>query len=392
MSKNKFKGDSTKLIHEGELDTHSSQSVVSPIFQTSTFYFNNISQLEEWSKGEKDHYIYTRFDNPSFRTVEKKMAALENTDDSIVVSSGLSAVAVIIAGLVKEGEEILSLANIYGGTYSFFSTMLPRWGIKVNYFTLKDVKSIKKLINKKTILIFIETPTNPLIEIADISLFAEIAKENNIILVVDNTFATPINQKPADLGADIIIHSATKYLGGHSDLVGGFVCSPSKYLKKLRDSRKMLGCCLNPITCYLLSRGMKTLELRVQKQNKNTEKIAKFLHTHPEVNRVFYPGVGDNEYGKIAKKQMKGYGGVLSFEVNGGMDKTRKIVNRLSIFRNAPSLGGVDSMCLVPVLTSHKDLTEDEKKKVGITDGIIRLSVGVEDIDDLIFDLKQALD
>ena len=241
-------------------------------------------------------------------------------------------------------------------------------------------------------MIFIESPTNPLVEIVDISQIAEIAKKNKVRLLVDNTFATPINQKPLKLGADVVIHSATKYLGGHDDLMGGFICASTELIERFRENMKLLGCCIAPLSCYLLLRGLKTLELRIQRQNSNALRVADFLSRHNRVEQVFYPGLETSPYYHLARKQMNGYGGMLCFQLKGGLEEVRQVVDRLKLCINAPSLGGVETMFLLPVLTSHRDLSLEEREKVGVNEGMVRLSLGIENAEDILADIAQALE
>jgi len=390
--KHSLQGASTLAVHKGERDFLKSQPVNCPIVQSATFFYEDVNQLEKYIAGDKELYLYGRYDNPTLRTAEEKMAALEGAEAALVLSSGLAAIAVIISSLAQHGDEILTLPNIYGGTHTLFSKILPRWDIRVTFCNLREIDNIEALINKKTKLIHIETPTNPLLEIVDIAYIAEIARKHKVKLVVDNTFATPINQQPLKLGADVIIHSATKYLGGHDDLMGGFICSSSDLIEQFWEHRRLLGCCMNPLSGYLLLRGMKTIELRVQRQNSNALRIADFLSQHPRVERVYYPGLLSNTYYHLARKQMSGFGGIVSFQLAGGLKEVRKVADRLKLCLNSSSLGGVNTMFLLPVLTSHRDLSPEEREKVGISEGMIRLSLGIENPEDIIADLSQALE
>jgi methionine-gamma-lyase len=381
----------TLTIHAGEDEDSPRGAVTTPIFQTSTFAFKNSEEVKQFQKGDSSKYLYTRYGNPSLKVVEEKVAALEGGEAALVVSSGMAAVSTIALTLVSSGEEIISTEPVYGGTFHLFKDAFPRLGIKVHFVRAENAIDASNLINPKTRLIFCETPTNPNLKIADIKKLVEMAK-GKIPVVVDNTFATPYNQNPLSLGADLVIHSATKFLGGHSDLVAGVIIGPKKVIDKARETMKLFGGCIDPFGAFLLQRGLKTLAVRVERHNQNGHKLAEFLSSHNKVNRVFYPGLSSHPQHTLAKSQMRGFGGMVCFEVKGGLEAAIRVIDSFKIFINATSLGGVESLASLPVLTSHYGFEEEELKRADVTPGMVRLSCGIEDGDDLVEDLKQGLE
>jgi methionine-gamma-lyase len=382
---------STLAIHAGEDEDSPRGAVTTPIFQTSTFAFKNSEEVKQFQKGDASKYLYTRYGNPSLKVVEEKVAALEGGEAALVVSSGMAAVSTIALTLVSSGEEIISTEPVYGGTFHLFKDAFPRLGIKVHFVRAENAVDASNLINPKTRLIFCETPTNPNLKIADIKKLVEMTK-GKIPVVVDNTFATPYNQNPLSLGADLVIHSATKFLGGHSDLVAGVIIGPKKVIDKARETMKLFGGCIDPFGAFLLQRGLKTLAVRVERHNQNGHKLAEFLSSHNKVNRVFYPGLSSHPQHTLAKSQMRGFGGMVCFEVKGGLEAAIRVIDSFKIFINATSLGGVESLASLPVLTSHYGFEEEELKRADVTPGMVRLSCGIEDGDDLVEDLKQGLE
>ncbi len=383
---------STLTIHAGEEERFSLGAVAAPIYQTSTFVFKNTAEVIEYQKGDKSKYLYTRYGNPTLETVQKKMAALEGGEAALAVSSGMAAVSTVTLTLVSAGEEIISTEPVYGGTYHLFKDAFPGMGIKVHFVDPDRLDQVKTLLNQKTKLLFCETPTNPNLKVVDIREMAGIARESKIPLVVDNTFATPYNQNPLSLGADLVVHSATKYLAGHSDLVAGVVIGPKQVIDKAIETMKMLGGCLDPLGAFLFLRGLKTLAIRVERQNHNAMRVAEFLSEHHKVDRVFYPGLPASAQYQLAKSQMRGFGGMVCFEVKGDLEAAAKVTDSLEVFANATSLGGVESLACLPVLTSHYGFSEDELRRADVTPGMIRLSCGIEDAQDLTEDLGQALE
>ena len=383
---------STLTIHAGEDKESPFGAVTTPIFQTSTFAFKNTREVIEFQEGDPSKYLYTRYGNPTHKVVEDKMAALEGGESALVVSSGMAAVTTIALTLVSSGEEIISTEPVYGGTYHLFKDVFPKLGIKVHLIRPEEIDQAKHLLNQNTRLFFCETPTNPNLKLADIRGIVEIARDRKVPVVVDNTFATPYNQNPLSLGADFVVHSGTKYLGGHSDLVAGVIVGPKNVIDQSRETMKVLGGCIDPFGAFLLLRGLKTLAIRVERHNQNALKVAEFLSEHSKVNRVFYPGLSTHSQHDLAKSQMRGFGGMVCFEVNGGLESATKVIDNLQLFINATSLGGVESLASLPVLTSHFGFEEEELERADVTPGMIRLSCGIEDGDDLVGDLRQALD
>jgi cystathionine beta-lyase len=320
------------------------------------------------------------------------LASIENGTRGLAFSSGLAATDCILRSF-KAGDEIIAMDDLYGGTYRMFTRIYKNSGIKFHFVDMNDLDKFQSLINENTKLVWVETPTNPLMKLADIQEIAKITKKNNIIFAVDNTFATPYLQKPLDLGADIVMHSATKYLGGHSDVIAGALIVKEEALgEQLHFQQFATGATLGPMDSFLVLRGIKTLHLRVQRHCENGEKIANFLNNHPKIKTVFYPGLESHPFHEIAKKQMSGYGGMVSFTfVSENKEDAIKFLENLKVFTLAESLGGVESLANHPALMTHASIPEDKRKEVGITDDLVRLSVGVEDADDLIEDLKQAL-
>jgi cystathionine beta-lyase/cystathionine gamma-synthase len=382
----------TLTIHAGEEERFSQGAVTAPIYQTSTFVFRNSAEVVEFQKGDASKYLYTRYGNPTLRIVENKMAALEGGEAAVLVSSGMAAVSTLALTLVSAGQEIVSTEPVYGGTFHLFKDVFSRMNIKVHFVNPDRIEDASRLLNPNTRLIFCETPTNPNLKIVDIKRLAAIAKAGKVPLAVDNTFATPYNQSPLSLGADFVIHSATKYLAGHSDLVAGAIIGPRKVIHRAVETMKLLGGCIDPLGAFLLLRGLKTLAIRVQRQNDNALQVAQYLSEHPKVSRVFYPGLPSSSQHELAKNQMRGFTGMVCFEIKGGLESATKVIDGFHLFANATSLGGVESLASLPVLTSHYGFEESELKRADVTDGMIRLSCGIEDAEDLMEDLKQGLE
>ena len=374
----------TKVIHAGIVPDPSTGAVMTPIYQTSTY-----AQEEP---GKHKGYEYARTQNPTRSVLEKNLAALENGKDAICFASGLAAMDAVLK-LLKPGDEIISSNDLYGGSYRLMRTVFEPYGIKSHFVGMDKPKNVKKYIKRgKTKLIWIETPTNPMLNIIDIKAVCKIAKANNIMVCVDNTFSSPYLQTPLDLGADLVLHSATKYLGGHSDVILGAIITKSKKLgDKLHFLQNAVGAVPGPQDCFLILRGIKTLHLRVERSCKNAKKIANFLKAHPKVGKVYYPGFKDHPNHKIAKSQMKDFGGIVSFDlVDDDYNNAKKVLSNTQLFILAESLGGVESLIGHPASMTHASIPKKERLKVGLTDSLIRLSVGIEDVDDLIEDLDKA--
>jgi cystathionine beta-lyase/cystathionine gamma-synthase len=324
--------------------------------------------------------------------VETKVSQLEHVADAVTCASGMAAITTAIMSLVSRGGHIVAIRDIYGGTYALLKEILPRFGVETSFVEATDVQSLEQAIQTTTQIIFIESPTNPTLKIVDLAAVASIGRRNNVPVIIDNTFATPYNQQPSRFGIDIILHSATKYFGGHSDLTAGIVAGSESYLEKAKDMLKILGGVLDPHAAWLLLRGLKTLGLRIEKQNQNGMEIAKYLESHAQVRRVYYPGLDNHPQHSLAKQQMKGFGGVVSFEVEGNLEAATRFVDAVQMAYITPSLGGAETLITQPATTSHYRMAETERLKAGITDELIRLSLGIEDAQDIIADLDQAFD
>ncbi len=374
----------TKTIHGGQsLDT-SFNAVMPPIYQTSTY--------AQSSPGKHKGFEYSRTHNPTRTALQNSFASLENANYGVAFASGLAAIDAIIK-LLKPGDEVISTNDLYGGTYRLFTKIFSVYGIKFHFIGMYDLNSIEKLINKNTRLIWTETPTNPMLNISDISALSYISKKHKILLAVDNTFATPYLQRPLDLGADIVVHSATKYLGGHSDVVlGAIMLNDSELADKLYFIQNASGAICGPQDSFLVLRGIKTLHVRMQRHCDNTREIAEFLNSHKKVEHVYWPGFNFHLNHEIATKQMDDYGGMLSFKLKGNDIKDAfKVLEKLKIFTLAESLGGVESLSGHPASMTHASIPKAEREKSGLSDSLIRLSVGIEDSEDLIQDLIQAI-
>ncbi len=382
----------TKLIHSGEFEDQFGSATV-PIYQTSTFKFKNAKHGADCFSGESSGYIYTRIANPTIRALENNIAALENGYDGIATSSGMSAITTIYMTLLGTGSHIISTASVYGPARVVLEKDFARFGVEADFINTSDINTIISSIKKNTKVLYLETPANPTMEISDIRACAEIVKKHNLILVVDNTFATPYLQKPLDLGADIVLHSVTKFINGHADIVGGIIIAKEKILyDKIRHSMVYMGCNMDPHQAYLVMRGVKTLALRVERNQENAEKVANFLEKHPKIGWIKYPGLKSHPQYELAKKQMSGAGSMISFGVKGGLESGRKLMDSVQLATLAVSLGGVETLIQHPASMTHASVGKEDKLKAGITDDLVRLSVGIEDIKDIIKDLEQALE
>ncbi|TET89317.1 MAG: aminotransferase class I/II-fold pyridoxal phosphate-dependent enzyme [Methanomassiliicoccales archaeon] len=375
-------GLSTKCVHAGKTVCGRVAPVASPIFQTSTYYY---------PKEESAGYIYTRIENPTQEVVEEKIAALEGGREGLVFSSGMAAITTTVLSTVGEGGHLIAFEDLYGNTYTFFKSGLEKYGIDVTLIKAKDATGIGRFIRKNTKAVFLESPTNPLMRIVDIPKVAKVAHKKSVKVIVDNTFATPINQRPLELGADIVVHSGSKYLNGHSDVISGLMAGNRENVQEIKELRTTLGGCLDPHASYLLQRGMMTLSIRMAKHNDNGQRVAEFLENHKKIDRVHYPGLSSHPDHELAKSMMHGFGGMLSFEVKGRRKEANRFLKELKLLLAAPSLGGVETLISVPAETSHSYLSRKERLGQGIKDNLVRMSVGIEDFQDIKRDLNQAL-
>lgn len=370
--------DATKAVKE-DIDNITG-AITTPIYQTTAYLY---------PEGEK--YRYSREANPTVLELAKKISELENAEQGIAFSSGMGAISTTALALLRPNNNVLIHRDMFGRSYRFFTDYLRSWGVNVDASNPGNENIIEMCKSKKYDLIFVESITNPLLRVIDIQELAKIAKEQGSILVVDSTFATPINQKPLELGADIVVHSASKFLAGHNDVIAGLVAGYAKYLTIIDQMRRTLGTSLDPHAAYLTLRGIKTLKIRMDVINRNAEQLAEFLEDHPKVTKVYYPGLKSHMDYEIAKKVLKGFGGVLSFEIRGNQENALKVMRSVRLIIPAQTLGGVNSVISHPATMSHRTLTLEERKAIGLTDSLLRLSVGIEDINDLIEDLDRAL-
>jgi len=389
MKTKKLKLDS-RLIHAGHFEDQFMSATV-PIYQTSTFGFSSAEQGAACFAGDDDGYIYTRIGNPTLSALENAIAELENGYKGIATSSGMGAVNVIYFALLNKGDHIVSTDAVYGPSRGVIENHYSRFGVESTYLDTSKPYMIEKAIKPNTKLLYIETPANPTMTLSDIKLCAGIAHKHGLMLVVDNTFCSPYLQNPLDLGADIVFHSITKYINGHADVVGGVIVTKTKEVyDKLRPVMITMGCNMDPHQAYLVIRGLKTLGIRMERAQANALKIAEFLETHPKVKWVKYPGLKSNPQFDLAVKQMRGFGAMISFEMNGGFKAGKILMNNVHLATLAVSLGGVETLIQHPASMTHAKVSKQAKELAGITEGLVRYSVGIENVDDLIDDLEQA--
>ncbi len=386
----------TKSIHGKNLHAFKGP-VATPIYQTSTYRFENSNDAIRYAKGDTSVLVYTRYHNPTTNGVEDRIAFMEGAEACTLFSSGMAAISTAVLALCGSGDEIVSTPALYGGSYRFFRDTLPRYNIHVKQVDPNSLEDLLYLITPKTRVVYFETPTNPTLSLVDIERLVRHTREaekefrTKITIICDNTFATILNQNPFSYGVDVVMESATKYLGGHADIMAGVLLGSAKFIRKAKDISKHLGACPDPFMSYLLDRSLKTFELRVNRQNQNALALAKALEKHRNVTMVLYPGLPSHPQHKLAKKQMKAFGGMVTIEVKGGVRGAVKAVDALKVAINAMSLGGVETLVSIPVYSSHINLTTAELVQHGVTPGMIRISVGVEGVEDLIADFRQAL-
>ena len=386
------KGMGTMCVHAGEVIDPSSGTIVTPIYQNATFLYPYAIDGKGNYTDKEAPYFYTRLGNPTVRSLENRVAALEHAEDAVAFSSGMAAISTAVLSVLGEKGHLLSVRDIYGGTHSLFASLLPSLGHNVTFFDRSRTKFLEELLKTNTRAVYVETPTNPTLDIYDVSEIFEFAHAHDLVTIIDNTFPTPINMQPSRLGADVIVHSATKYLSGHSDVIAGIVAGRGSYVGRIREMMTILGGSMEPFTAFLTERGIKTLELRVKKSNANATALAEFLNDHRRISRVLYPGLEGHEGHDVAERLMSGYGGVLSFELRGRREEARNVLRKMKIAKIAASLGGVESLVTMPIDTSHRQLKEAELKERGISETLIRMSVGIEDEEDLVDDVAQALE
>jgi methionine-gamma-lyase len=382
----------TAVIHAGEEPCPETGAVDTPLYQSTTFAFENADEGAALFSHQKEGYVYTRYSNPTLKALEEKIAALENVEAVQVTSTGMAAISTCILGLVKSGDHIVSARSIYSAAFDLFYRKLPAWGVEVSFVESTSAEHFAGAMKPNTRLVYIETPSNPILNILDIAAISQIAKTRKSLTIIDNTFATPFNTRPIELGVDLIIHSATKYFCGHGDAMGGAIAGSHDLIRRISvEMHRDLGGVMSPFNAWLILRGLRTLAIRMERHNANAMRIAEFLQRHPKVEKVFYPGLATHPGHDIARKQMKGFGGMVSFIVRGGVEAGKYVLDNVKLCTLAVSLGDTRTLITHPASTTHVVVPREKRIEIGIYDGLIRLSVGIEDAQDLIQDLDQAL-
>ena len=387
-----MRGAATELIHAGEVDRSASVPLTTPIYETTTFVFDNAQEVVAYNEGRSAKHLYSRYTNPTVISAEQKLAALDRAESALLFSSGQGATTTILMAHAKAGDEVVCSAAIYGGTLHLLQDVLARFGIAPRFVSLDDLAAPERILSARTRMVWFESPINPTLRCVDVKKVADACRARGVLSVIDNTFASPINQQPLALGVDLAMQSATKYLNGHSDVTGGVVTGPSRLVAPIERARRLVGTVMDPHPAYALGRGLKTLPLRVARHNASAQAVAEFLSTDRRVSQVYYPGLTSHPDHEIAARQMTGFGGMVCFDLDGRFDRAERFYDRLRIIKRAASLGGVESLVSMPVLTSQWGHNDEQLRQAGVTKGMLRLSVGLEDPEDLIADLAQALD
>jgi cystathionine beta-lyase/cystathionine gamma-synthase len=381
----------TELVKRSTGALASAESLTTPIYETTTFVFDNADQVREYNEGRSPKYLYSRYGNPTVTVVEQKLARLELADTAMLFSSGQAATTTALLGLLEAGDEIVCSAAIYGGTLHLIADLLTKFGVRSRFVPVDDLRTPERVIGDGTRVLWFESPINPTLRCVDIAAVANACRARGVISVIDNTFASPVNQQPRALGIDIVMHSATKYLNGHSDVTAGVLAGPAALLEPVQKARRLVGTVLDPQSAYALGRGLKTLTVRMERHNASALAVAQWLAADARVKAVYYPGLPQHPDHDIARKQMRGFGGMVCVDVGGGDEGAARFFDRLKVFNRAASLGGVESLCSLPILTSQWGHSEEELQRAGVTHSMARLSIGMEDPEDLIADLDQAL-
>lgn len=384
-------GFSTRAVHAGEDRLRYADSITTPIVQTATYAFKDSKEIEAYTKHGKSRYEYGRYGNPTEKVAQRRLADLAGAEDCVVFGSGMSAIITTILAFVRSGDHIVITDDAYKKTLEFCSSYLQRFGVDCTIVPFGDYNAIDKAVRKNTRFIFSESPTNPYLNIFDLERLKQIADKHGVMTMIDATFSTPLNQRPLEFGVDLVLHSCTKYLAGHNDILAGTVLGRSELVDEVRRMHKATGGVIDPHCCYLLLRGMKTFALRVRQQNQTAMEVAAFLEDHPLIRRVYYPGLESHPHHGIAKAQMSGFGGVASFDIKGNLSTAKRFLDALQLCYIAPSLGGVETLITHPATVSYYDYPRKERYALGITDTLIRLAVGIETPEDILADLDQAL-
>jgi cystathionine gamma-synthase len=384
-------GMSTNAVHAGETRFNEYSAITTPIVQASTFIFRNTKEIQRLPSGDKDRFEYGRYGHPTQYAAEGKLATLEGAEDAVLFSSGMSALTTALYALLRAGDHVIITDDAYKRTLDFCKTCLPRFGIQCTVVKMGDYAALKRAVRKKTRIFMSESPTNPYLNIMDLQRLMRIFSGTGITVISDSTFATPYNQRPLEFGVDLVVHSATKYLGGHNDLLAGVVLGRKELTEPIREYLKITGGVIDPHSSYLLIRGLKTFELRMQRQNQSGQAVAEYLESHPAVRRVYYPGLASHPHHQIAVQQMRGFGGVVTFEVEDDTPYVHRFLSKLRLICIGPSLGGAESLITHPASISYYKCSPQERRALGIKDGLIRLAVGIEDCQDIIHDIDQAL-
>ncbi|WP_068546725.1 methionine gamma-lyase [Thalassotalea crassostreae] len=382
----------TQAIHAGRINDEQFGSLATPLYQTSTFIFDNAKQGADRFSGDQEGYIYTRLGNPTTRQLEQRMAALEGMEDAAATATGMAAVSAALMANLSAGDHLIASKAVYGCSYALMAHQLTRFGVEVSFVDMSDIKNIEAALQANTKVIFLETPINPNLVVIDLEMIGKISKEHNLISIVDNTFLTPILQRPVEFDIDIVIHSATKYLNGHGDVVAGIVCGSAEMINHIKLTvLKDIGATISPHDAWLILRGMKTLPIRMERHCQSAQVVAEYLQSHALVSQVFYPGLKTHSGYKYIGKQMRDAGGVIAFEIKGDINDGAKLINQMKLFSIAVSLGDAESLIQHPASMTHSPYSQEERLDAGISDGLIRISVGLENVNDIISDLEQAL-
>jgi methionine-gamma-lyase len=389
-AKSKRLGDATLAIHAGEEKFRIGAPVGTSIARTANFTFASTEEMKLWAEGKSSAYIYTRYANPTLNIAEQKIAALEGAEEAVVTASGTAAVSAALLAMLRAGDEVIATRQLYGGSYRLLRDIFPRFGIVVRHVE-SDLAGIEKLVGPRTKVLYVETPTNPTLRLVDVRKAVAFAQEWGLVSIIDNTFASPVLQKPLAMGFNLVVHSASKYLSGHSDVIAGAAAGSKVLTQKVRSNVIQIGGSMDPEAAFLLIRGLKTLEVRVERQCKTALAVAKYLEKHPKIARVHYPGLASHPDHNLAKRQMRGFGAMMAIEIKGGLNAARRFCDRVRIFLLAASLGGVESLVILPIYTSHYKMSTAELAAAGVVPGTVRVSIGLEDSEDLIEDLRQAL-